>query len=267
MPIRCDYHMHTPLCRHAAGPLEDYVEQAITRGLSEIGFADHNPLPDGRGANVRMAEAELEYYVACVQELQTRYRDQITIRLGLELDYVPDLTDYLDAQVRRYPWDYIIGSVHYFDPDCRIGSWSRHFPGTADEQYQRYFERVGQLARAGLCDIIAHLDVVKRSGRQPGPAGLAAVSETLREIAASGLCLEINTSGYRHPELPEPQPYPSWNFIAEAVALGIPLTVNSDAHAPDQVGMMFAEVEGFLREQGCRHLWQFAGRQRRAYAL
>jgi histidinol-phosphatase (PHP family) len=67
--------------------------------------------------------------------------------------------------------------------------------------------------------------------------------------------------------LNEPQPYPSLNFVEEALALGIPLTVNSDAHAPEQVGTMFDALEGFLVKRGCRQLCRFAGRQRSSYAL
>jgi histidinol-phosphatase (PHP family) len=255
MPIQCDYHMHTPLCQHAAGPMEAYVERAIELGLREVGFSDHNPLPEGRGANVRMNEGELDYYVQRVLDLQFQYRAKIEVRLGLELDYVEGLEDYLAAQIARYPFDYILGSIHYLDRECRVGSWSRA------TNYDRYVELIGKLARSGLCDIIAHLDVVKRSGQPPTPA----ISDALRDIAKAGLCLEINTSGYRHPELPEPQPYPALPLVRQAIALGIPLTVNSDAHAPDQVGMKFAEMETFLRANGCRQLVRFAQRQRECY--
>src|SRR6266571_3299183 len=54
MPIQCDYHMHTPLCKHAQGPMEAYVERGIELGLREIGFSDHNPLPNRLSNNVRM---------------------------------------------------------------------------------------------------------------------------------------------------------------------------------------------------------------------
>jgi histidinol-phosphatase (PHP family) len=257
MPIQSDYHMHTPLCKHAAGPMEAYVERAIELGLREVGFSDHNPLPDGRGANVRMSEAELDYYVNRVLELRFEYRGKIDVKLGLELDYLEGLEDYLAGQIARYPFDYIIGSVHYLDRECRVGSWS---PAT---KYDRYVELIGKLAHSGLCDIIAHLDVVKRSGLAPTPA----ISDALRDIASAGLCMEINTSGYRHPELPEPQPYPALPFVKEAIALGIPLTVNSDAHAPEQVGMKFGEIEMFLRANGCVALERFEGRKRESYAF
>ena len=258
MPIQCDYHMHTPLCKHATGPMEAYVERAIELGLREVGFSDHNPLPNGRGANVRMSEGELEYYVARVLDLRFQYRGQIDVMLGLELDFVEGREDYLAKQIASYPWDYILGSVHYLDHDCRIGAWSRA------AQYPRYAELIGKMARSGLCDIVGHLDVIKRSGFPPTNH----ISEALKAIAQADIAIEINTSGYRHPELADaPQPYPALPFIEEAIALGIPLTVNSDAHAPEQVGMKFAEMEALLRKHGCRQLARFDRRKRESYAL
>jgi len=267
MPIQCDYHMHTPLCQHAAGPMEAYVERAIELGLREVGFSDHNPLPNGFGANVRMKESELEYYVTRVLDLRFQYHGKIDVMLGIELDYVEGLEDYLAKQIAAYPWDYIIGSVHYLDRECRIGSWTRNYPGTADEQYARYFTLVRQLAGSGLADILAHLDVVKRSTRPPTQRGLDEVSVTLKEVAKAGVCIEINTSGYRHAELTELQPYPSLPFVEEAIALGIPLTVNSDSHAPEQVGMKFAEMESFLLKHGRQQLARFERRKRDMYSL
>jgi histidinol-phosphatase (PHP family) len=268
MPIQCDYHMHTPLCHHATGPMEGYVERAIELGLREVGFSDHNPLPNGWGAGVRMAEKELEYYVQRVMDLQFEYRGQIEVKLGLELDYVPGLEDYLAQQIAGYPWDYIIGSVHYLDRECRLGSWSGRYDGKPDEQYARYFDLVRQMVATGICDIVAHLDVVKRCRRLPTERGLAEVRATLGEIAKAGQCIEVNTSGFRHSELAEmPAPYPALPMVAEAVQLGVPLTVNSDAHAPDQVGLMFPELEDFLLKNGCRQLCRFTSREREFYAL
>ena len=267
MPIETDYHMHTPLCQHATGPLEDYVERAIELGLRKIGFSDHNPLPHGYGSNVRMAEHELDYYVRRITDMRFQYRGKIEILLGLEMDFVEGLEDYLAEQIARYPFDYIIGAVHYLDPECRFGAWNRECPLPVDEQYAQYFAGVRKLAQAGLCDIIAHFDVVKRSGRQPSARGLAEIPATLAEIARAGICMEINTSGYRHSELTEAQPYPALPIAAQAIELGIPLVVNSDAHAPEQVGLKFSEVENFLRQHGCRQLAEFDRRQRSFYAL
>jgi histidinol-phosphatase (PHP family) len=267
MPILCDYHMHTPLCKHAAGPMEAYVERGIELGLEEIGFSDHNPLPGGRSANVRMEEAELDYYVERVTELRYRYRGKIDVMLGLEIDYVDGLEDTVASQIAAYPWDYIIGSIHFLDNACREPSWPRSASGDPHRLYGRYFELMRRLARSGFCDIIAHFDVVKRSGHMPGEREAADLTETLQAIRDAGLCLEINTSGYRHAELPEPQPYPALSIVEQALALDIPLTVNSDAHAPEQVGMQFATVERFLKRKGCAQLARFERRKRTLYEL
>jgi histidinol-phosphatase (PHP family) len=259
--------MHTPLCKHAGGPMEAYVERAIELGLGEVGFSDHNPLPDGRSANVRMKESELDYYVERVTELRYRYRGKIDVMLGLEVDYIEGLEDYVQKQIAAHPWDYIIGSVHFLDNACREPSWPRAYAGDGHPLYARYFELMRRMVRSGLCDIVAHFDVVKRSGCQPGEPEADDITRTLQAIKDAGVCLEINTSGYRHAELPEPQPYPSFPIVEQALTLGVPLTVNSDAHAPEQVGTQFGTVEKFLHRQGCRQLAKFDRRKRETYPL
>ena len=267
MLLTTDYHMHTPLCQHATGPMEAYVEHAIELGLRQIGFSCHNPLPRGLGADVRMRESELDYYVQRVLDLQFQYRSRIDILLGLEMDYVEGLEDYLEKQLAKYPWDYVIGSIHFLDNGCRESSWPRDYSGDCHALYTRYFERMRQMVRSGLCDIVAHFDVVKRSGCLPGEREAEDVTHTLQEIKQAGICMEINTSGYRHSELPEPQPYPTLSIAEEALALGVPLTVNSDAHAPDQVGLKFREIDAFLKRKNCGQLAKFERRKRELYTL
>jgi histidinol-phosphatase (PHP family) len=164
--------------------------------------------------------------------------------------------------IAQYPWDYILGSVHYLDSECRSSSWPHHFTGDATALYRRYFELVRKLVGSGLCDVVAHFDVVKRSGKSI-PASLDGdLRRTLEEIAGTGLCLEINTSGHRHPELAKPEPYPSLPIIEQAILLKIPLTVNSDAHEPAQVGFKFAEMAEKLRQRGCGSVATFRQRRR-----
>ncbi len=267
MPILSDYHMHTPRCKHAAGPMEAYIERGIALGLREIGFSDHNPLPNGLAGNVRMEEAELEDYVADVLRLRDRYRGQIDVKLGIEMDYLEGFASYCAVMIARYPWDYVIGSVHYLDPQCRTGSWPKEFGGDAHKLYARYLELMRQLAQAGLFDIVAHFDVVKRSGCNPTHREADDIDRTLDEIKRADLCVEINTSGFRHSELAQPEPYPSLPIAKKALAHGIVLSVNSDAHAPGQVGLRFPEIEQWLIEHGCRQLARFDRRQRTTYAL
>jgi histidinol-phosphatase (PHP family) len=247
--------------------MEAYVERAIELGLRETGFSDHCPLPNGLNAQVRMGEEELDYYVRRVTELRFEYRGKIDVLLGLEMDYLDGFEDYFEQMVWRYPWDYVIGSIHHLDPECRVFAWSPLVKENPAEFYARYFKQMEKMARTGLYDIIAHFDVPKRSGRPPAIEESDVIRHALEGIADAGLCLEINTSGYRHPELATPQPYPSFPIVEQALSLGIPVTVNSDAHAPEQVGWEFPRIERWLVQKGCKQLARVDKRQREFYPL
>jgi len=267
MPILTDYHVHTPLCKHATGPLERYIERAIELGLREIGFSDHCPLPGGLGGDERMTEGELDLYVDTVLRMRQYFVDRIEVKLGLEIEYVEGQEEYCRRLMEKHPWDYLIGTVHYLEPDCRRLSWSRDLAESPSQLYARYFAQLRRLIHAGLCDIIGHFDIPKRSGRPPTPHEQEDIANTLEEIAAAGLCLEVNTSGYRHLELAAPEPYPSLSTVEQAIALDIPLVVNSDAHDPAHVGEHFHPIEQFLLSRNCSALASFTRRKRVMYPL
>ncbi len=267
MPILGDYHMHTPRCKHADGPLEAYAEQALHLGLSEIGFSDHSPLPNGMGSNVRMDPDELTDYVADIHKLRDHYRGDLAVRLGIELDFVEGVESFNEKLLADHPWDYVIGSVHYLDPDCCFPSWPRNYRGDVHALYEKYFEQIRKMARSGLVDVVAHFDVAKRCGTPHGESERAAITATLQEIARAGLAMEINTSGYRHSDLRTREPYPSYDIIQQAVALDIPLLVNSDAHTPTHLCTQFAEVEHRLKSFGCHSLVRFENRRRITYSM
>jgi histidinol-phosphatase (PHP family) len=219
------------------------------------------------GANVRMDPGELPAYVADILHLREQYRGRLAIRLGIELDFVEGVETFNERILADHPWDYVLGSVHYLDPECRIPSWPRNYAGDVHALYETYFAQIRKMARSGLIDIVAHFDVAKRCGTPHGAAERAAITAALEEIARCDLALEINTSGYRHPELQTREPYPDFDILRQAIALGIPLMVNSDAHAPAHLGTEFVEVERRLRDLGCRSLVRYENRRRLTYPL
>jgi len=159
-----DYHVHTARCGHAVGRMERYVERAIEAGLAELGFSDHlfmYWLPsDRRDPQLCMAEWEHDFYIEDVERCRARYKSDIAIRLSTEADYIPGHERELEAILRRYDWDYVIGSVHF------LGDWgfddSRYLAGfeqrPIDEIYAQYFDLVGASAESGLFDTIGHAD-------------------------------------------------------------------------------------------------------------
>ncbi|MGH7954162.1 MAG: PHP domain-containing protein, partial [Limisphaerales bacterium] len=112
MPLPADYHTHTPLCRHAVGEPSNYAKRALEIGLTEIGFSDHSPMPRDDFDNWRMRFDQLDEYVEKIRATQKQF-PQLTIRLALEVDFLPGGEDWIRALAARHPWDYFIGSVHY----------------------------------------------------------------------------------------------------------------------------------------------------------
>ena len=108
-----DYHIHTTLCNHAWGEMEEYIEHAISIGLGEIGFSEHMPvMPE---PHLCMSYDDLPFYIQRVKELRERYCGRISIKLGAEIDMDPGRTDEIKKIIDTSDFDYIIGSVHYLD--------------------------------------------------------------------------------------------------------------------------------------------------------
>ena len=258
-----DYHWHTARCGHAHGKMSEYVDEARSRGLAEVGFADHVPmywLPAAeRNSGLAMAGEEFPLYVQRVLELQGEARAP-EIRLGVEADFIPGAGDELRNILIAYPFDYVIGSVHY------INGWGFDNPDLVHEYghrnlfeiYALYFEQLCAAARSGLFDIIAHPDLIKKFGyRLPEPP-LDLYREAALAFAEAGVCVELNTAGLR---VAAAEMYPAREFLAECRRKGVPVTTGSDAHRPEQVGWGFDLAMDLLRDVGYKEIALFRGRK------
>ena len=156
--------MHTPLCHHATGEPVDYSARAVEIGLSEIGFSDHSPMERDDFDDWRMLSRDLDSYVGKVREAQDKF-PQLTIKLGLEVDYLPGHENWIRTLAARHPWDYFIGSVHYvadswdFDNPKKLSRWKERDPF---EVWSAYFARLTAAAESGLFQIIGHADLAKK---------------------------------------------------------------------------------------------------------
>ncbi len=259
-----DYHIHTSRCGHAVGTMEEYVEQALAVGLSEMGFSDHLFLyfqpPDRRDPSLAMDEKELPKYVESVLRLRDRY-PQIPIRLGIEADYYPEYEDYLREILERYPWDYVYGSVHF------IGDWgfddphyvARYALWDIDELYARYFDLVKDAAATGLFDVMGHLDVIKKFGHRPKGDVRLLYCQVAAALKDTGVAIEVSTAGLRKPV---GEIYPGPSLLADCRRLGVPATLGSDSHTPSEVGIHFDQATEALRAAGYTEIVRFQGRKR-----
>ncbi len=253
-----DYHIHTPLCHHATGHPREYVKQGLASGLSEIGFSDHNPMPT-QFDNWRMAPDELPAYFQLIDEAREDFPD-FPIRLGLECDFIPGQEDHLRSIAARTGWDYLIGAVHYIREDWDVDSpfkrnlW-KELP--VDEVWKRYFSLYTRAASSGLFDFMAHPDLVKKFGDFPAGDLKPYYTECLDAIADCKIAIELNTAGLRKDVK---EIYPSREFLAMAFARDIPILINSDAHAPQEVAAGFDLAIQLALDVGYTHLTRFEKR-------
>ena len=266
MSLPADYHMHTPLCRHAAGEPTELAAQAVKLGFKEIGFSDHSPMSREDFDDWRMKESELDGYVGKVEQAR-RDHPGLIIKLALEVDYLPGHEAWIRALAARHPWDYFIGAVHYvseswaLDNPAKLSEWKHREPF---EVWTAYFERLTMAAESGLFDIIAHADLCKKFCFYPDEDCTPLFQRFLEAAKKTGVAMELNTAGLRKNcrEI-----YPSPRIVQMAAKLGVPITFASDAHAPNEVGMNFAEAIQLARNAGYTHCCRFTKRKREEVSL
>ncbi|MCC7033648.1 MAG: histidinol-phosphatase [Acidobacteria bacterium] len=261
-PILYDAHMHTPLCGHAIGQPEAYARQALRVGLGGVVFTCHAPMPDGFWPGVRMREDELDTYVAIVARAADRFRGRLDVRLGLESEYFPGFERYLARLHRRARFEYILGSVHWQSPEYR----ARFGAGPLESFRRRYFTHLADAAETGLYDCLSHPDLIKNHRPASWRFSRLAdhVGRCLDRIAATGVAMELNTSGLRKPCA---EMNPGHEMLALMAARGIPVVVGSDAHRPERVGAHFVEALEALERAGYAEVHVFARRRRRALRI
>lgn len=255
-----DYHVHTSLCNHAVGAMEEYVRQAVAAGLKEICFLDHltlHPL----GAHKSMALSDLPHYYYSVRDIGGQYARLIGVKAGLEADFTPESAHLVMEALQPYDFDVIGGSVH-FVKELNIVSRKNQqllLQRDIDELTLQYLDLMNQMIDHDFADMICHLDVVKKFGRRPSDAVLEKFDALLSKISYKSLVVELNTSGL---DQGAGECYPGADLLKKCLALGIPVTLGSDAHAPDQVGRHFTKASALLAATGYRHLSIFSHRSR-----
>ncbi|HIG31432.1 MAG TPA: histidinol-phosphatase HisJ family protein [Verrucomicrobiales bacterium] len=261
-----DYHMHTPLCHHATGEPTEYAAHALSIGLEEIGMSEHSPMPSPGIGNWHMLIEDLDLYVSKVEKARRDHPD-LTIRLALEVDFLPGHESWIRGLAEKHPWDYFIGSVHYIsdtwdvDNPEKMSEWAKHDPY---DVWTMYFERLAQAASSGLFEIIGHADLPKKFAIYPEKDCFPTIIKFLDAVSEQGIAIELNTAGLRKncKEI-----YPSERLLHAAFERDIPITFASDAHAPEEVGMDFMKAIELARKTGYTKTCRFKDRKRTIVAI
>lgn len=257
-PVRMfDSHMHTPLCRHAIGEPEEYAERAAARGLAGIIVTCHSPMPDGWFGGVRMAPEELTDYFARVERAARAFAGRVEVRLGMESDYFPGMEPWLRELHGRAPFDYILGSIHYFGNE-----YVERFGKGGDAEFlAAYFRNLALSAESGLFDALAHPDLIKNhfGNRWRFEEAEPLISVALDRIARTGVAMELNTSGMIK-TIAEMNPGP--RMLRMMADRKIPVVIGSDSHMPTRVGDRFEDALDLLEKAGYRTVSVFEKRKR-----
>lgn len=272
-----DYHLHLrPDDRGAsaedhfsAGNVERYRTVAEERGIAELGCAEHiyrfaQALEVWQHPLWReYARDDLDAYVGFL-------RDETDLRVGIEADFVVGREDRMATLLQRHDWDFVVGSVHFVGEHAvdhdgyEVWDHRSHRP---DELWKRYFEALGEAARSGLFDILAHPDLVKYwGGQRPVPEGdLRRFYDIAMEgIAESQIAIEVSTAGLRKPA---GEIYPAPAFLEMCLDAGCPVALSSDAHVPRDVGRDYESALKMLEELGVGELAVFERRERRLESI
>jgi len=256
MTYRTDYHIHTTYSDGREEP-EASIKAGILAGLTEIGFSEHITLVPEK-QKWSMDPAMLPEYAVLIGKLRDRY-PEIAVRMGVELDYLPGKERELGEIISAFPFDYVIGSVHYMGPQTVDLGPEFYLGKDIDLIFSNYFKLVCEAASTGLFDIIGHPDLVRIHRFRPE----GDISDLYAMMASAfrsyDVAYELNTNGKNKPLKDF---YPDTRYLGLFASKGVPVCVNSDAHMPSRVGQFFDEAYALLKKAGYAEMATFRRRER-----
>lgn len=251
-----DMHNHTYLCNHATGSVLEYAQKAYEIGTRYFGFSDHAPMnfdPD-----YRMTFEEMTKYEEMVREAQKAFENKLEILFAYEVDF---LEGYMDERVLNAKCDYLIGSVHFIN---KWGFDNPEFIGVyksvdIDKIYEDYFEAIKLSAKCGKFDILGHIDLIKIFNYRPKKDIRLIAKDALLAIKKADVVVELNSAGYVKPvgEL-----YPCDKILEEMANLNIKITLSSDAHKPENIGLNGEKTMEKVEQFGFSEVAIFKNRDR-----
>ena len=245
-----DYHLH--VIAHGDRPMTvdnilAYCDVAKSRGLRQMGITEHDRYRD-------------DIDLAAFQEAREKYQD-VELRLGIEIDFVPGAEERMDRDGSALPYDYVIGSVHRVQGEEVDHPDHREIYEKLDayELYERYYANVREAALSGRFEILGHPDLIKIFRTYPEQDITPMLEETADAVAESGIVVDVNAAGLRKPigEI-----YPSRQLLEMFHRRGVPIILSSDAHAPDQVALGYNKSLKLVHDVGYREVVTFKDRER-----
>jgi histidinol-phosphatase (PHP family) len=270
-----NFHTHTNFCDGSSDP-EDYIKAAIDKGFISLGFSSHSPLPFENRFAILNSD-RLLVYADTIRNLKEKYRDSLNVFLGLEIDFIPGVSQSFDFFKKTSGLEFIIGGVHLIKKVDQKDLWFTD--GPMQETYDRgmrmlfgndtraavtaYWRQVREMISTQKPDIVAHLDKIKMHNKnrfftEDEKWYQDQLDETLDLIAETGTIVEVNTRGIykgRSDEL-----FPGVQALKKIHHKKIPVTLSSDAHHPDELSGHFEETIEMMKTIGFEELMAYNGK-------
>lgn len=256
-----DYHVHTSFSDDSVYPMESVVQDAIAMGLDELCFTDHVDygIKDDwgtvekikyRGSNP-LANVDYPAYVAKIKDMQLKYSNRITIKMGLEFGMQEHTISQYEQLFKRYPFDFIILSIHQVD---NKEFWTKDFQrGRTQKEYvERYYEEMLKLViNYKNYSVLGHMDLITRYdeyGVYPFDKIADTIEEILKIVIADGKGIEVNTSSHRY-GLSDFTPSRDILKLYKRLG-GHIITIGSDSHKKEDLGEYIEDVKIELSKLG-----------------
>lgn len=232
-----NYHTHTARCHHAYGSDEEYVLAAIEGGFTELGFSDHacwNYAGDFR-SHIRMTVEEFDGYFASISALREKYKDKISILIGMECEYFPRYMDWLKDFYEEKGLDYLIFGNHYDTTDEYGEYYGR---ACADDRMLiKYIDDCIAGMSTGMYSYLAHPDLFMRARDSFDRLAEKESERLCRWCRQNDVILEFNLEGARMSEARQVSWYPCREFWEIAAAAGSKVIIGVDAHHPKSLAV------------------------------
>jgi histidinol-phosphatase (PHP family) len=267
-----DYHVHMiETGEFSTDYLKKYVEKANEKGIKELGISEHayffhetkdilsNPWIDNRRG------LHFKDYLNLFEKAKA---EGLSVKMGIEMDYTPGKEKEMETFIQAYPFDYVIGSVHW------IGDWGIDLQIYRDEYekrdiyeaYEQYFDQIVTLAESKLFQFVGHIDLIKIFSYKPDDQSFVEnqYDRAVEALSKSGTCIEISTAGLRKPV---GEIYPDPVLLKKCYEAGVGIVLTSDAHAPKHVGYAYDQSLELAKSVGYTEIQTFTQKKKETFKL
>lgn len=263
-----NFHTHTRYCDGSDEP-EQYVTTAINKQFQALGFSGHAPIPYNFDWSIK--KDNVLQYVREIADLKIKYQQQLPIFLGLEADYIPEIMGNFNEIKRKYGLDYVIGSVHlvknaekneiwFIDGDEKfyIEGMENIYSHNAEKAVHDYYYQVMDMIANEKPDVVGHIDKIRMNNKgryfsANEPWYDLLIAKLVDVIAKYGVIIEVNTRGIYKKRCETL--FPEERILKLLYERDIPITLNSDAHKPEELDVLLMETIDYLKDLGFKHLY------------